>query len=136
MSVVFDVKCPILGFENTRKMEFEKIDDYFARIKSLDGSEFSFTLINPYALLQDYEFDMPNYYRALLEVTQSSNIKVYNILILNESVEESRINLLAPVVLNFDNNSMTQVILDPAEYPFYPQAEKVKYFLDKRLNQW
>ena len=130
--MIFDVKCPIPGFEKTTKMRFEKTDkdEFFARLHSEDGDPFSFTLINPYALIKDYAFELPNHYRALLEVTEKSNIKVYNILILKENVESSYINLLSPILLNFDNFTMTQVVLDPALYPFYPQAEPLRTYLN------
>ena len=62
------VKCPILGFEETKNMEFSTIDEVFVRLKSLDGKEFSFVLINPYLIRPDYEFDIPAYYQELLSL--------------------------------------------------------------------
>lgn len=132
--MIFDVKFPILGFEETTKVELEKLYDCFARLKSVDGKPFTFTMLNPYTICSQYEFDMPLSYKALLEVTASSNIEIYNILILNKTVEESTINMLAPVILNYDNNTMAQIILDPSQYPFYHPTEKIKNFLEQNMK--
>lgn len=133
--MIFDVKFPILGFEDTTKVELEKLYDCFARLKSVDGKGFTFTMLNPYSICKQYDFEMPSSYTALLEVTASSNIEIYNILILNKCVEESTINMLAPVILNHDNKTMAQIILDPSQYPFYHPTEKIKNFLEQNLKE-
>lgn len=125
------VKCPILGFEETKNMEFSTIDEIFAKLKSLDGKDFSFVLINPYLIRPDYEFDIPTYYQELLELTLESNMKVFNIVALAKTIEESTVNFLAPVVMNFDNNTMLQVILDTASYPNFSQTDKISNYIKK-----
>ncbi|MBK1971637.1 flagellar assembly protein FliW [Campylobacter sp. TTU-622] len=125
------VKCPILGFEETKNMEFSTIDEVFVRLKSLDGKEFSFVLINPYLIRPDYEFDIPTYYQELLALNPQSNMKVYNIVAISDTIEDSTVNFLAPVVMNLDNNSMVQVILDSTNYPSFFQAEKISDYIKK-----
>lgn len=125
------VKCPILGFEETKNMEFSTIDEIFVKLKSLDGKDFSFVLINPYLIRPDYEFDIPTYYQELLELTSESNMKVFNIVALAKTIEESTINFLAPVVMNLDNNTMVQVILDTASYPNFSQADQISNYIKK-----
>lgn len=125
------VKCPILGFEETKNMEFSTIDEVFVRLKSLDGKEFSFVLINPYLIRPDYEFDIPTYYQELLSLSPQSNMKVYNIVAISDTIEDSTVNFLAPVVINLDNNSMVQVILDSTNYPSFFQAEKISDYIKK-----
>ena len=117
------VKCPILGFEETKNMEFTTIDEIFVRLKSLDGKDFSFVLIN--------EFDIPTYYQELLSLTPESKQQVFNIVALAKTIEESTVNFLAPVVINLDNNTMAQVILDTVNYPDFFQAEKISNYIKK-----
>ncbi|MBS4236102.1 flagellar assembly protein FliW [Campylobacter vulpis] len=125
------VKCPILGFEETKNMEFTTIDEIFVRLKSLDGKDFSFVLINPYLIRPDYEFDIPTYYQELLSLTPESKQQVFNIVALAKTIEESTVNFLAPVVINLDNNTMAQVILDTVHYPDFFQAEKISNYIKK-----
>ncbi len=125
------VKCPILGFEETTSMEFSTIDEVFVRLKSLDGKDFSFVLINPYLIRPDYEFDVPDYYQELLCLTPESNMKIFNIVAIAKSIEESTVNFLAPVVINLDNNAMVQVILDTLTYPNFSQSDKIANYIKK-----
>ncbi|EHW0970748.1 flagellar assembly protein FliW, partial [Campylobacter jejuni] len=120
-----------LGFEETKNMEFSTIDEVFVRLKSLDGKDFSFVLINPYLIRPDYEFDIPTYYQELLSLTPESNMKIFNIVAIAKSIEESTVNFLAPVVINLDNNTMVQVILDTVNYPDFFQADQIANYIKK-----
>ncbi len=130
-NIALTVKCPILGFEETKNMEFSVIDEVFLRLKSLDGKDFSFVLINPFLIRPDYDFDIPTYYQELLGLTPNSNYVVYNIVALDETIEESTVNFLAPIIINKDNNSMVQVILDTVNYPDFFQADKISKYMKK-----
>ncbi|MCW0225587.1 flagellar assembly protein FliW [Campylobacter lari] len=124
-----EVKCPILGFEDTKNMNFYKIDEVFYRLKSLDGKDFSFVMIDPYMIRHDYDFEVPDYYQELLALNEQTNFGVFVIVAINEPLEESTVNFLAPVVMNYDNNSLVQVILDTSKYPNYFQSEKISAFI-------
>ncbi|RAZ60590.1 flagellar assembly protein FliW [Campylobacter hyointestinalis] len=125
----FTIKSPILGFENIKSVEITQIDDFFVKMQSLD-SDISFTMINPYAL-REYEFEIPTYYQELMEINDKSELKVYNILVISSPIEESSVNFIAPIVCNMTNMTLSQVILDPVNYPKYSQAEKISNFIKK-----
>lgn len=125
----FTIKSPILGFENIKSVEITQIDDFFVKMQSLD-SDISFTMINPYAL-REYEFEIPTYYQELMEINDKSELKVYNILVISNPIEESSVNFIAPIVCNMTNMTLSQVILDPVNYPKYSQAEKISNFIKK-----
>ena len=126
--MVFDVKSPLLGFENIEKMELTKIDEVFARIQGVDVTEHSFTLINPF-VLREYNFDVPATIKALMEIDIESNLLIYNILVLNTPIEESFVNFAGPVIFNLDNQTMAQIVLSDSS-PFSP-AEKLSNFLNR-----
>jgi len=128
VAVVFDVKSPILGFENITKYEFTQVDDNFVTIKSCDGAVPSFTLINPFAL-REYSFDIPLAIKALLELKTDTNLLVYNIMVIKNPFNESLINFAAPLVFNVDNKTMAQVILDEASYPDFNPIECLSTYL-------
>lgn len=129
------VKCPILGFENTKNMEFYQIDEIFYRLKSLDGEDFSFVMINPYILRPSYDFEIPNYYAELLDLKENGGVEIYTIVAISQPLEESTVNFMAPVVMNKENNSLVQVILDSVIYPKYLQAEKISSFIEKKAEE-
>lgn len=106
----FDLILPLLGFDSIKKMELQKIDDIFMRLETAEGSP-SFTLINPF-VLREYAFDIPTSLQALMGINESSNLLIYNIVILTTPIENSTINFAAPVIFNTDNGQMAQIIID------------------------
>ena len=106
----FDLKLPLLGFEAVSKMELQKIDEIFLRLETI-GEGPSFTLINPFAL-REYSFDIPSSLQALMGITPESNLLIYNIMILQNPLEKSTVNFVAPLIFNTDNQTMAQIIID------------------------
>lgn len=126
----FEVKSPILGFENVTKMKLEKIDDIFMKLTNSSSSTPAFTLVNPF-VLRDYSFEIPTAIQVLLDIKEgeSKNILIANIMVIYKEIKDSTINFLAPLVFNFDNSTMAQVVLDMAKYPQYNIAEPISSFI-------
>ena len=114
--MIFSVKSPILGFEHIKTMELIELDKFFVKLASKDD-ETSFTMINPFAL-RSYEFDIPSYYEELMDIKESSQLRIYNIIVV-------------ALVCNMDNMTLSQVVLDVTKYPQYGQAEMIENFIQK-----
>lgn len=136
----FVVKSPILGFEHIQKMKLEKIakdDDTFMQLKSCENDGISFTLVNPYAMRSDYEFEILSPIKALLELKgktnidpQNSKLVTLNIVCIKDPIEESTVNFLAPVLFNFENLTMAQVVLENFKYENFGLSEPISKFFD------
>ena len=124
----YEVKGHILGFDDTRNVEIIQIDEMFATMKDVDNEAIAFTLVNPYPL-REYSFEVPAAIQALLELKDDSNIRVYNIVVIQKPLEESRVNFLAPIIINEDNKTVAQVVLDPRSYPDFGIATPIKEFI-------
>ncbi|ARU48360.1 Flagellar assembly factor FliW 2 [Sulfurospirillum diekertiae] len=106
--MIFSVKAPIPGFESIKEVELEKFDDFFVKFISKSDTTV-FTLINPF-MIRSYEFEIPEYFRALLDINEKTNILILNIMIIATPIETSTINFIAPLVFNVDNGSVAQVV--------------------------
>lgn len=126
----YDVKGELLGFPNTLKIEIIAVDEFFSTLKDTENEHISFTMINPYAL-REYSFDIPSETKALLEMDKDATISIYNILIIQKPLEKSTINFLAPIIINHDNNTLAQVVLDPHKNPDFGMAESIESFKEK-----
>lgn len=132
--MVFEVKSPILGFEKVKKMRLEKIDDVFVRLSNAEDNSPVFTLINPF-VLREYEFDVPVAVKLLLDLENAKNVFIANIMVVQTPIQNSTVNFLAPVVFNFDNQTMAQVVLDSLKYPQYQLAEPISdYYKDEETT--
>ena len=124
----FDIITPLLGFEDVKQVELEKIDDIFMKMKSLNTEHVSFTFVDPF-VLREYEFEIPEKTRELLEVSKSSNILILNIVLIQTPIEDSTVNFIGPIVFNTDSNKAAQILLQ--ESTNYGVAEKISTFLNK-----
>lgn len=127
----FELKLPLLGFESVKSMQLTKIDDIFMQLEnSSDNGKPSFTLINPF-VLKKYEIDIPLSVQNLLEITEESNVLIFNIVIIQQPLENSTVNFVAPLIFNTDNQTMAQVILDGKSSQGHGMAEPISSFMNK-----
>jgi len=113
--MIYEVKKPILGFEDVLKVEVKEIDGLFSTLKAVNNDMLSFTLLNPYQL-RNYSFDIPKDVQVLLDITENSNILVYSIVVLHNPITKSVVNFKAPLVFNQDNQKMAQFVLNDEGY--------------------
>jgi len=124
----FDISVPLLGFENVRQVELQKIDDIFMKMQSTTDEYISFTLINPF-VLREYDFELPSNIQEIIEADEKSNLLILNIVLIQTPIEDSIVNFIGPLVFNTDSNKAAQVIL--ADSAKYTVAEKISNFLNK-----
>lgn len=125
--MTFDIISPILGFDEIKKIELEKIDDFFMKIKNRDDDT-TFTLINPF-MLRNYDFEVPEYFKNLLEIDENTNISIFNIMITTEPIENSTINFIAPLIFNLDKKTMAQVLLDISKHNDFSLIESISNYI-------
>ncbi len=124
----YQMKMPILGFEDITEIEFSEIDDILARITDVKNEAISFTLINPYTL-REYSFDLPIAAQVMLDLNEKSELLVYNIIAVQKPSDASVVNFLAPIVFNKTNGTAAQVILESEKYTNFGLAEPVGNFI-------
>lgn len=123
----YNVRELISGFETTHNVDLHEIDELFSTLIDSDNDQISFTVVNPY-LLREYSFDIPTHTKILLDITENSNLSVYNILVVQKPLEKSTVNFLAPIIINHDNNKLAQVILNSKKHPDFGMAEALELF--------
>ncbi|MBE0492105.1 MAG: flagellar assembly protein FliW [Sulfurospirillum sp.] len=126
----FQLKSPIPGFDNIKIVKLEKIDDFFTRLISCDDNT-SFMLINPF-LLRTYDFEVPEYFKNILDLEEDTKTLVYNIMIIATPIESSTINFIAPFMFNIDKKIAAQVLLDTNKYTNFGIMENISNYLEKK----
>jgi len=125
----FDIKVPLLGFDNLKQVELKKIDDIFMKMTSSHDEHISFTLINPF-VLREYDFEVPDKIKDLMQIDENSNLLILNIVVTQIPIENSAINFVGPLVFNTDNQTAAQIILP--DDTMYGVAETISSFLPKK----
>ncbi len=125
--MVYEVKSQILGFEQMVRAELEPLDEMFATLRDPDHAFTAFTLVSPYSL-REYSFEIPYAIKALLEIDENAKLLVYNVVVVQDPLDMSCVNFLAPLIFNEDNHTMAQVVLKVSEYPDFSIAQTIQSF--------
>lgn len=128
--MLYNVKLPILGFEDMNEIKLEKVDDMFATLRDTKNEHISMTLVNPYTL-REYSFGIPLSIKTLLDINEKSNILVYNVVVIQTPIDNSCVNFLAPILFNNDNKTAAQLVLNNKEYPDFGMAQTIRSFKDE-----
>ncbi len=126
----YEIKSPILGFDTIMNVEIKETDEMFSTMYDAKNKDISFTIVNPY-LLREYSFDVPIDVRILLDIKDDSSLSVYNIALIQNPLESSTINFLAPIIMNNDNKRIAQVVLNKESHPDFGMAESIESFSNK-----
>lgn len=106
------------GFEDSKEFALLEIEDLigFKFLQDINNEYLCFTLVNPFKFLDSYEFNIPDEKLKRLDLNLNDDLLVYNIVTLSNSLEESTVNLLAPIIINLSNMKGEQFILNNDEY--------------------
>ncbi len=125
----FKVKSEILGFSNIHEVELNEIDELFSTLRTTEDKDISFTLVNPNRL-RDYAFDVSENTETLLDIKDENDLMVYNIVVIQNPLDESKINFQAPLIFNKANGTVVQEVLGIQNYPEFGFDESLKTFIN------
>lgn len=107
----------IPGFENLK--EFVLLQDEqgsFCYLQSVEQETICFVMVEPYKFKKDYAPNISESYFAKLGGGGSSEFVLYAIVTLGESVEQSTMNLQAPIMIHVERRVGVQAIVENESY--------------------
>jgi len=114
----------LLGLEDEKKFVLLPLDADLplAMLQSINNAEIGFVVAFPFAFKKDYTFDISEEDREQLQIEKQEDVLTYAIVTMKESLQDSTINLLAPVIINIGAKCGKQIVLqDNKSYPLrYP----------------
>lgn len=134
--MIYTLKMPILGFDDVTQVRLERLDESFSKLINVDGERgFEITLINPFSIC-DYAFEIPTAEELLLDLNQNrgDKVEVLCVVVLQNPIENSVVNLMAPFVFNPNNATALQITTLPvAEYPQFSKVQPLREFLSSEI---
>ncbi|RXJ95400.1 flagellar biosynthesis protein FliW [Arcobacter sp. AHV-9/2010] len=120
---MYKIVLPILGFENNEKLDIEKIDEHFSYLKLEDGSKISIVNINILSRVSfDFEIDQASLDK--LKIKTKDDFSTYFVLVSQNPVEHSIINLVAPIFVNEKERLVGQYITSEKVEPYLASLNK------------
>jgi flagellar assembly factor FliW len=105
-------KREILGFENYRYYYLIEMGDLpnFYWLQSKDESELAFIVVNPRLFKPDYQLQIDEIDKGLLEIEEGNELTDFVIVNIPEDINKMTMNLLGPIVINVDKRVAIQGI--------------------------
>lgn len=103
-------------------------DSPFQWLQGVDNTDLAFVVINPKIFKPDYIVDVDDDKVAVLDIKDTEKVLVYAIVVVPEDISKITANLRAPVLINTENNTGKQVIMDNSSY-------QVKHYILEELRK-
>lgn len=116
MKIVFEKGLP--GFENCINFEISEIegDSRFKVINSIEDKNIGFIVVSPFDVKKDYDIKLDAETIDSLNIKIPEDVLILNIVTLGKNLDDSTVNLKAPLIINVKNNLGKQLILQEDTY--------------------
>lgn len=84
----------------------------FHYLQSIEDVRLSFIVTSPYLFVTDYDFDISDEVVEKMGIKSPESMDIFSIAVIPENVDETTINLKAPIIINKSNKSAKQYILN------------------------
>ena len=115
----FLLKGKIIGFEEQANYTLRNLvaeDSPFRILESTEGG-FSFVVVNPYDVAENYTFEVQDDVLADLDLDPKSVEDLAVLCIIRHDEDNVYVNLRSPLVFNTKKGFFRQIILDNEAYP-------------------
>lgn len=122
----------IPGFEEEKQFILIPADDIefpFSYLQSIRSNDLAFIVTDPFLFVENYDFELSKLDSEALGIKDEedlSNISVLSIVSIPENVDQTTINIMAPIVINHDSKVGRQVLLNEFSDVKYPLFRKVE----------
>lgn|SRR5574344_1159856 len=118
--LIFEFVEPIIGYDNLKKYVLIQHSDNsaFKWLQSVEDSTLAFPVTSPAFFDIDYQFEIPTDKADKIELTSVESLISLNIVTIpSANPRKATINLLAPIIINANNQKGMQIILSNSNYP-------------------
>jgi flagellar assembly factor FliW len=115
------------GFEDSKKYALignESNEAVFFWLQSIDTPDLCFVVTDPFMIYDRYAVDVEDEEVEVLGITDSKKVLTLTIVIIPENINELRVNLKAPILINVEKKLGKQIILKNDNLP-------IRYYLNK-----
>ncbi|MGI6084077.1 MAG: flagellar assembly protein FliW [Acetivibrionales bacterium] len=115
------------GFENNKKYALignDASESVFFWLQSIDMTELCFIVTDPFMVYDGYGVDVEDEDVELLEITDVNKVLTLTIVVIPENINDIRVNLKAPILINLEKKLGKQIIQQDDNLP-------IRYYLNR-----
>jgi flagellar assembly factor FliW len=135
-NVIFNFPDGIPAFETAKSFIIllnERIKP-FIYLKSLDIEDLGFVCVDPFLVCSNYSIQIPAKDLSVLGLKDPASALIFCLVTVDSDPQKTTCNLLAPIIINMDNNIGRQVILEDS-YPVRHRIWEGLEALEKRSGR-
>ena len=106
----FEVTVPIDGFKDEKEFIFNKVDDFFSTITTIESQK-EIRLMS-FGALKNIAFTLPDEFTDKLEIENIEDISIYYVFVIQGNNTQNSLNTFSPIILNNKSLKMGQIHLD------------------------
>ena len=116
---VIELARPMPGFPEHRHFTLVALDDasLLCSLQSLEEEALRFLVVPPHPFFPEYAPVIDDETAAELGVSRAEDVMLLLVVTAGESLDDTTVNLAAPIVLNSTTMQAAQVILEDAAWP-------------------
>lgn len=110
----------IPGFENVKKYVLlgrQEAKAPFFWLQGIDDPNLAFVVTDPFSVHPDYFVDVDDEEITELDIKDSDRVLTLSIVTIPEKIENMTVNLRAPILINMQNNTGKQVVMNNDIFP-------------------
>lgn len=118
----------VFGFEDEKQfvlIRFDNENSTMLCLQSLQNPTLAFTVMNPFAFFPEYAPKLSEKDLQKMEKKESQELLFYNICVMQPVLQDSKVNLRCPIVVNPETRQAMQVILEDESYSFQHPFSKI-----------
>lgn len=108
----------ILGFQEERQFALIPAgeDNPFYFLQSVTSADICFIVTEPHLFFKDYDIELIEEVVETLSIAKAEDVAIYTIVTIKENFKQSTTNLQAPLVVNANNFTALQYVVDSDQY--------------------
>lgn len=91
-------------------------NELFSVLHSIEDDSVGLIVISPFSIKNDYEVELDDKLAEKLNLKNPEQALIYNTVTINSKVENTTVNLKAPIIINIVDKLGEQIILDRDDY--------------------
>lgn len=107
---MYKISLPILGFEEVTRTQINLVDEYFATLTLSDNHKINIVNIT-FLKNTSFDFNIDDETLRKLHINLRSDFDIYFSIVIQEPLENSIVNLTAPILINHKNRLLGQFVI-------------------------
>jgi flagellar assembly factor FliW len=116
---VLEFVAPMPGFPEQRRFVLIRLEDagVLYSLTSIDVADLRFLVVPPAPFFPDYAIDLDNDAQLSLGMPEAEDVLVLLVVTAGDTLADTTVNLMAPIVVNQRNHRAVQVVLGASGLP-------------------